>query len=53
MAQLVMFHALAIQFYLRDRASRVTDMAVAFHAKQNDRNSYITKLEKTGSRKKR
>ena len=51
MAQILLFHSLAVQHALRERAGLVLDIAVAQHAKQNDRNNYIKKLEQAGSRR--
>lgn len=46
-----MFHSLAVQHALQERARLVMDVAVAFHAKQGDRNGYVAKLEKAGIRR--
>ena len=51
MGQIILFHTLAVQSYMRDRAAKITDLAVAMHAKQQDRNNFISKLEKATKRK--
>lgn len=47
MSQVVLFHKAAVKASSRERASRVVDMAVAYHAKQQDRNNYIKQIEKS------
>jgi hypothetical protein len=42
----VLFHKAAVQASCRERASSVIDMAVAYHAKQQDRTKYIKSLDK-------
>ena len=43
---MILFHKTAVIASGRERASKVIDMAVAYHAKQQDRTKYIKSLDK-------